>query len=63
MSGDRAPLLRRLARISAFVGILTAGIAALTWPPAGKSYQETSPDADAALLDGFRHIEVASLTK
>jgi hypothetical protein len=63
MSGDRVPLLRRLARISAFVAIRTTGIAALDWPPAGKSYQETSPDADAASLDAFRHIEVASLTK
>jgi hypothetical protein len=63
MSGDRVPLLRRLARISAFVAILAAGIAALAWPPAGKSYQEAPAYADAALLDGFRHVEVASLTK
>ena len=33
MSGDRIPLLRRLARISAFVAILAGGIAALAWPP------------------------------
>jgi hypothetical protein len=63
MSEVPVPLLRRLARISAFVAILTAGIAAFAWPPAGKSYQEAPADADAALLDGFRHIEVASLTK
>jgi len=63
MSGDRVPLLRRLARISAFVAILTSGIVALAWPPAGKSYQEAPADADAALLDSFRHIEVASLTR
>jgi len=63
MSGDRAPLLRKLARISAFVAILTSGIAALGWPPAGNSYQEAPAHADTALLDGFRHIEVASLTR
>ncbi len=62
MSGDRVPLFRRLARISAFVAILTSGIAALVWPPAGKSYQEPPADADAALLDGFRHVEVASVS-
>jgi regulator of RNase E activity RraA len=62
MSGDRVPLLRRLARISALVSILTAGIAALAWPPAGKSYQEAPADADATLLDGFRHVEVASVS-
>jgi len=55
--------LRKLATISAFVAILTAGIAVFAWPPAGKSYQEAPADADAALLDAFRHIEVASLTK
>jgi hypothetical protein len=63
MGGDRVPLLRKLATISAFVAILTAGIAVFAWPPAGKSYQEAPADADAALLDAFRHIEVASLTK
>ena len=63
MSGDRLPLLRRLARISAFVSILTAGFVALARPPAGKSYQEAPADADTALLDGFRQIEVASLTR
>jgi regulator of RNase E activity RraA len=42
--------------------IFTAGIAALAWPPAGKSYQEAPADADAALLDGFRHVEVASVS-
>jgi hypothetical protein len=63
MSGDRLPLLRRLARISAFVSILTTGFAALAWPPAGKSYQEAPADADAALLDAFRHVEGASLPR
>jgi regulator of RNase E activity RraA len=62
MSGYRVPLLRRLAGISAFVAMLTAGITALAWPPAGKSYQQAPADADAALLDGFRHVEVASVS-
>src|SRR6267378_8051390 len=62
MSGDRVPFLRRLARISALIAILAAGIAALAWPPAGKSYQESPADTDAALLEGFRHVEVASVS-
>ncbi len=62
MSGNSVPLSRRLATISAFIAILTAGIGALAWPPAGKSYQEAPADADAALLRGFRHVEAASLT-
>ena len=36
---------------------------ALARPPAGKSYQEAPADADAALLDAFRHVEGASLTR
>ena len=62
MGGDRVPFLSRLARISAVAAIFAAGIAALAWPPVGKSYQEVPPDADAALLDGFRHVEVASVS-
>jgi len=62
MSGDRVPFLRRLARISALIAILATGIAALAWPPAGKSYQESPADTDAALLEGFRHVEVASVS-
>jgi regulator of RNase E activity RraA len=54
--------LSRLARISAVAAIFAAGIAALAWPPTGKSYQEVPADADAALLDGFRHVEVASVS-
>jgi hypothetical protein len=62
MSGDSVPLSRRLTRISAFIAILTSGIAA-AWPPAGKSYQEAPADADTASLGGFRHVEAASLTR
>ena len=62
MGGDRVPFLSRLARISAVAAIFAAGIAALAWPPAGKSYQEAPANADAALLRGFRHVEAASLT-
>ena len=62
MNGDRVPLLRRLARISASSAILMVGIAVLVWPPAGKSYQESPANADAALLEGFRHVEVASVS-
>ena len=61
MSGDSVPLSRRLARVS--IAILSAGIAALAWPRAGKSYQEAPADADTALLDGFRHVETACLAR
>jgi hypothetical protein len=40
VSGDRIPLLRRLAKISALVAMLTSGIAAVAWLRAGKSHQE-----------------------
>ena len=62
MSGDRVPFLRRLARISALIAILAAGVAASALPPVGKSYQESPADTAAALLEGFRHVEVASVS-
>jgi len=62
MSGDRVPFLPRLARISALIAILAAGVAASALPPVGKSYQESPADTDAALLEGFRHVEVASVS-
>src|SRR4051812_12502806 len=53
---------RRLARISAIVALLASGIAVLALPSTSKSDQAGSPDSDTALLDGFRHVEVASVS-
>lgn len=62
MTGDSISFWRKLARVSALIVILGAGIAALALPPVGKSHQDPAPDGDAALLDGFRHVEVASVS-
>ena len=53
---------RKLARISALVAILASGIVALTLPSASRSEQSAAPESDAALLGGFRHAEVASVS-
>jgi regulator of RNase E activity RraA len=56
-------LFRRLTGITILAGILTAGIAVLAWPPLARTRQgETQVTGDAALLDGFRHVEVASVS-
>jgi regulator of RNase E activity RraA len=56
----RHQFLRRSALLS---GILIGGVAALVWPSAARTPQAAvAPDSDAALLDGFRHVEVASVS-
>jgi regulator of RNase E activity RraA len=53
---------RKLARVSALLSIFAAGVAAVALPSASKSEQTAASDSDAALLDGFRHVEVASVS-
>lgn len=53
---------RKFARVSALVAILAAGIVAPLLSSAGKSQQAAAPESDSALLDGFRHVEVASVS-
>jgi len=62
MIGGSISLWRKLARVCALTSFFAAGVAALTLAPLGKSYQDATPDTDAALLDGFRHVEVASVS-
>ena len=58
-----ATLSRSTARITVFVALLAAGVAALALPPMGNTGQVTPPsNNEAALLDGFRHVEVASVS-
>src|SRR5439155_8045971 len=43
--------------------LVLAGIAGWAWPPSANSSQETAkPGDDASLLDGFRHVEAASVS-
>jgi len=59
----RSTLFRRAGRRAALVGVLMAGVAALAWAPAGKTHQSETPASDdASLLEGFRHVEVASVS-
>jgi regulator of RNase E activity RraA len=55
---------RPIARITAFIAFLAAGVAALALPPLGNTGQVAPPPnpEEAALLDGFRHVEVASVS-
>jgi regulator of RNase E activity RraA len=54
--------LRRLA-ITTIGAAAVVGIAAFAWPVPARIHQAGSPAADdAALLDGFRHVEVASVS-
>ena len=58
-----ATLSHPTARITVFVALLAAGVAALALPPLGNTGQATAPsNNEAALLDGFRHVEVASVS-
>jgi regulator of RNase E activity RraA len=58
----RILFLRILGALSFFL-LIAAGIAALASPPRAKSRQESTPANDAAsLLEGFRHVEVASVS-
>jgi regulator of RNase E activity RraA len=57
----RSHFLRRCALLCA---ILLCGIAAVVWPSTARTPQApaAAPDNDAALLEGFRHVEVASVS-
>jgi regulator of RNase E activity RraA len=56
----RSHFLRRCALLS---GILVGGIAAVVWPSAARTPQGPAPaEDDAALIEGFRHVEVASVS-
>ena len=55
----RSHFLRQCILLS---GILISGIAALVWPSAARTPQVAAPADDAALLEGFRHVEVASVS-
>lgn len=60
-----APTLPRshFLRQCTLSGILMGGVAALVWPSVARTYQTAAPaDDDAALLEGFRHVEVASIS-
>src|SRR5579859_732345 len=59
------PRLHFLRRCAILCAILVGGVAALVWPSAARTPQATdapAPDSDAALLEGFRHVEVASVS-
>ena len=54
---------RRIIGTLSFFALIAVGIAALASPPAAKTGQESSVANDpAALLEGFRHVEVASVS-
>ncbi|HEX4545669.1 MAG TPA: RraA family protein [Candidatus Acidoferrum sp.] len=58
-----------IARLNRFKDLLVLGALAvavtggLAWPPSAKPHEEPSPAAsDARLLEGYRHVEVASVS-
>jgi regulator of RNase E activity RraA len=54
---------RRAAQTVVFAAVAIAGIAAFVWPLPARTHQAGSqPTDDASLLDGFRHVEVASVS-
>jgi regulator of RNase E activity RraA len=56
------PSRRILGALSFFI-LIAAGIAAIASPPPASTGQESAPANDAAsLLEGFRHVEVASVS-
>ncbi len=63
MATPEVSFLPRAGRRVMLIGILLAGVAALAYTPAPSKGQESAPsNDDAALLDGFRHVEVASVS-
>src|SRR5256885_14227898 len=59
----RLGLLSAFSRLTVLVGVLLTGIAALVLSPLGFPQQSAAPAGeDAALLEGFRHVEVASVS-
>lgn len=54
---------RRIAYATILGSLLIAAIAAFVWPPVARTRQvNVSVTDDASLLDGFRHVEVASVS-
>lgn len=54
---------RRTAQLTILAVIAMTGIAAFAWPPAASRPQgEAQATDDASLLDGFRHVEAASVS-
>src|SRR2546430_17080753 len=58
----RAASFRVVGRVAGLVVILLAGIVSLVCSPLGLSRQSVPAGEDAALLEGFRHVEVASVS-
>jgi regulator of RNase E activity RraA len=57
------PRFHFLRRCALPCAILIGGIAALVWPSAARTPQSAAaPNNAAALLEGFRHVEVASVS-
>ena len=55
--------LNRFRKLFVLLGLSLALTAGLAWPPSARPLQETSvPGDDASLLEGFRHVEVASVS-
>jgi len=53
---------RRMLGAFPFLILLAVTIAALASAPRGNPGQDSAPAGDAALLDGFRHVEAASVS-
>jgi len=52
--------VRKILILLVFVGVAAASLA---WPPAAKTRQQPSASSDASsLLEGYRHVEVASVS-
>jgi regulator of RNase E activity RraA len=62
----RVSKVGRICGLLAFSGVLALASARITWPRASGPNQTTDEgevsSADAALLDGFRHVEAASVS-
>jgi regulator of RNase E activity RraA len=55
--------LRRIGRTTIVLGLLAVGVCAIVWPSNARPRQSDPPSNDAAaLLDGFRHVEAASVS-
>jgi regulator of RNase E activity RraA len=54
---------RRTTQVMILAFIAVAGVAAFAWPPSASPHQgETQNTDEASLLDGFRHVEAASVS-
>lgn len=63
MGVPRLKLSRRIAGLAILAGTVMAGYAGLAWPLLGRTQQGEAPASDeASLLDGFRHVEAASVS-